>query len=93
MRLLFIGLLLPKRVQQGFRTDSVSNLDFPTELVMIRSKGEIFSVKNKTRANPLSLAPLRLMNEVHSMGRLRATRRKAGDDTAAMDGSRHCRPG
>jgi hypothetical protein len=46
---LFIGVCLSNRAQLGFDLDSIRNLDFPTELVMIRSKGEIFSVKNQTR--------------------------------------------
>jgi hypothetical protein len=44
---LFIGVCLSNRAQLGFDLDSISNLDFPTELVMIQSKGEIFSTKNQ----------------------------------------------
>jgi hypothetical protein len=39
---LFIGLFGPLCAQQGVELDLISNLNFPTELVMFRSKGGNF---------------------------------------------------
>jgi hypothetical protein len=50
-------------------------------------------MKNKTHANTQSLAPLCPVKGVHSMGWLRVTRRKAGDEVAAVDDVRHRRLG